>query len=117
MDNFGKDLALLAHTKAIEEIAEIQQRMAMRRLMQEMSGVRALPQRDFYRRLLAPRQQTLAEAPALVAKEAQADESRLAKLYEIVEGLEITFARYHEASDEAWREGIADYIRQQRKRT
>ena len=116
MHNMSKDLALLAHDKAIAEIAEIQQRMAVRHMMQGLFGAKALPQQDFYRRLLSHRQQTLAKAPELLANEAKADENRLAKLYGIVEALEVTFIKYHEASDEAWAEGLADYFREQRKR-
>ena len=112
----GKDLALLAHDKAIAEIAEIQQRVALRHMTQELFGAKALPVQDFYRRLLSARQQTLANASELVAKEAKTDEDRLAKLYRIVESLEVTFAQYHEASDEAWAEGIAAYFHAERKR-
>src|SRR4051812_6689441 len=97
--NNAKDLALLAHSRAIQEISEIQQRMALRQIVQDMHGDRALPLREFYWRVLGRRNQTLASAKELAHSEAATDTKRLETLYGIVTDLEETFAKYHEASD------------------
>lgn len=116
MDNLAKEMAYLAHRAAINEIAEIQARMAQRRIIQEMHGTNALPIREFFRVSLATRQQTLSNAPEMVTKEAESDEQRLDKLYEIVQALEVKFKEFHDADDAAFAQGVADYIRESRKR-
>lgn len=115
MDNMAKMMALLAHRAAINEIAEIQARMATRKIIGEMHGDKALPIREFFRVTLSSRQQTLGKAPEMVWQEAESDEKRLAILYEIVVMLEDKFREYHDADDDAFMRGMADFMRRRRK--
>lgn len=108
----AKDLALLAHRAAITEIAEIQQRMALRKVIWDMHGDRALPVREFYYTVLPVRQQVMARAGELRAMEAKSDEERLAKLYGIAKDLEHKFAAMHEATDAVWAEAMAEHFRE-----
>ena len=113
--NDAKSLALLAHKAMVDEIAELQQRMALRRMIQEMHGDKALPVRDFYRHTLTRHQQVLSKAPELFDREDKADRERLAVLYGLIEPLEEQFARFHEADEKAWMDGLAAYFRDQRR--
>jgi hypothetical protein len=110
--DMGRALSHLAHRAAIEEAAEIQSRMAVRRAM-VMHGARGLPLRDFMRRLPS-RQQVLAGAPELCAQEAKSDIERLDRLYLIIETLESAFAKYHDAEDKVWAAAIAEHFRPRR---
>lgn len=113
MDDLAKQMAFLAHRAAVNEIAEIQMRMAQRRIIGEMHGDRALPIREFYRITLSARQQVLANAPEAVARDEKMDQQRLDKLYDIVVALEATFKDYHDRSDQEWAEGFAEYLRRE----
>lgn len=115
MDDMAKTLALLAHRAAINEIAEIQARMAQRKIIGKMHGDKALPIREFFRVSLSSRQQALADAPSLVQRERESDEKRLGVLYDLVAMLEAKFKEYHEADDEAFMNGIVDFIRRRRQ--
>jgi hypothetical protein len=114
MENLSKELAYLAYRAAIEEIAEIQQRYALRIIVQKEFEKDSLPLREFYRHMPL-RQETLKRAEELSEKERSRDHEQLGKLYEIVTELEAMFERYHAADDQAWAEAMADYLKQRRR--
>jgi len=114
MSNTAKNLATIAHKAMVDEIAEIQKRMALRRLLHDLHGARALPINEFYR--AATRQQVLSRAPELCEREEKTDAERLARLYELVITLEEQFGRLREADDKAWMDGVAEFFREQRRR-
>jgi hypothetical protein len=105
----GRDVALLAHRAAISEIAEIQQRIALRQIMRPIHGDRTLPIQEFFRRTLGGLK-SLTTATELTASEAKLDTERLAKLYAIVEALEATFAAQKEQQDREFFESLANYL-------
>jgi hypothetical protein len=111
----GRDVALLAHRAAISEIAEIQQRMALRQVMGSIFGDHTLPIQEFYRRTLGGLR-ALTDAPSISASEEKLDTERLAKLYAIVVALEATFAAQKEGRDRVFFESLADYLARTRSK-
>ena len=109
----GKAMALAAYRHVIEDIATRQHDIVLRGNVKAEFAKRALPVREFTRRL-NPRQRTLAEAPRLLADEDMRDREALERLYAQAYELEAMFAQHHEAEDEVWADAMADYIRKSR---
>jgi hypothetical protein len=107
----AREVAVLALRAAIEEIAAIQQRMALAHVAEMMHGDRALPQREFFRTFVPKHGTALTEASRYRAEETKADSERLAKLTAIVEALEASFRDERAAHDEAFMEAMAEHLR------
>lgn len=103
------EVARLAHRAAIEEISEIQQRVALRQGVQAF-GKDALPILEFWRRTIGGLR-VLTEAARFALQEAQADRDRLEKLMPIARSLEDLFAQQKERDGEAFGAAMAQYIR------
>lgn len=115
MNDSAKSWAQHAYSDIIEQIAERQQNIVMRRLLRETFGAEALPLTKFERRI-TPRNQTLANASATNERMEAMERESLAKLIEQARELEAIFVKYYEAEDDAWATGVADYLRKSRKR-
>lgn len=105
-----RTIAVLAHTAAIEEIAEIQERMTQREATLRLHGAKTLPLQRMLRKIAA-RQQVLSDAHRLMEMEVNSDTRRLAELYAVVKDLELVFQEYYAQNDLQFARAMAEYFR------
>ena len=102
-----KLLMSIAYRGIVEELAEIEQRQAMRACLRQA----ALPVQQFYRQLHATRHDAWAERGKTSGEESESDRRRYERLRLLIEELEELYKEWHEKDDQQWAEAMADYLR------
>lgn len=106
-----RDVALVALRGALAEIAEIQQRQALRAGVAALHGARSLPLREFFRQSLPRTGTALSGAGQYVESEARTDDERLMLLYPMVEALEALFRDERAQRDQDFMAAMARHFR------
>jgi hypothetical protein len=110
----NRKLAVTAYSSLVEQLAELQQRIVLRRLIIAEFGSDALPLHEMLRRM--GRQDALATAPETLAKEDARDRERASEIAATIRSMEEVFGRIHAADDEAFAHAFAEHVRAERRK-